>query len=137
MTAKMALKALNLGADFAIGADVCDPRRIRRCIERHGDHFIRRVFSKREAAYCQSRPDPYPSFAARFAAKEAVMKVLGTGMRAGFTNIEVVHAPGGAPSIALHGGARKIARQEGIERVAISLSHEKGFALAFAAARIR
>lgn len=137
MTAKMALKVPDLGADIAVGADVCDPRRIQRSIERHGDHFIRRVFTQSETVYCQSRPDPYTSFAARFAAKEAVMKVLGTGMRAGFTNIEIVHGPGGSPEVALHGAAKKIARRAGIERVAISLSHEKGFALAFAAARTR
>ncbi|MBI4828871.1 MAG: holo-ACP synthase [Nitrospinae bacterium] len=133
----MALKVPDLGADISVGADVCDPRRIQRSIERHGDHFIRRVFTKREAAYCQSRPDPYPSYAARFAAKEAVMKVLGTGMRAGFTNIEITHDKKGAPRVTLRGTARRIAKEAGIDNVAISLSHEKGFALAFAAARIR
>jgi len=137
MKKRPALKIPSLGPDVAVGADVCDPARLQRGIERHGEQFIRRVFTQKEAAYCASRPDPYPSYAARFAGKEAVMKVLGTGMRAGFTNIEIIHDADGAPVVTLHGHAREIATQAGIDRVAISLSHEKGFALAFAAARIR
>ncbi|CAI8043040.1 Holo-[acyl-carrier-protein] synthase [Geodia barretti] len=105
------------------GVDLIEIERVAGVLERHGERFLRRVFTPGEIAYCRGRA---PNLAARFAAKEAVMKSLGTGFRGvGWRDVEVVRAPSGAPSPRLHGRAL---------RIAISLSHSRGFAVAFAVA---
>ena len=114
------------------GVDIIEIDRIAAVLARYGDRFLRRVFTPAEIAYCRRRA---PNLAARFAAKEAVMKSLGTGFRGvGWRDVEVIRAPSGAPGVRLHGRARRRAQRLGITEIAISLSHSRDYALAFAAA---
>jgi len=115
------------GRVVAVGVDLVDVRRVREALARHSDRFTNRVLTEHERAYCLSRPDPAPHVAARFAAKEAVIKCLGGGC--GFGDIEVVRALTGFPSITLSG--RALARANHC-RVLISLSHLPDIAAAFA-----
>jgi holo-[acyl-carrier protein] synthase len=126
---------------IGIGTDVCDIIRIREAIRRQGDRFIRRVLTASEQAPAL-RPDPVRYLARRFAAKEAFVKALGTGIteRIGWTDIEVLNSPSGAPVIALTGGAmRQVMRlaqgREGI--VHVSLSGQAHFAMAAVAIEVR
>lgn len=111
----------------AVGVDLADVRRVREALARHGARFVRRILTESEAAYCLSRPDPAPHVAARFAAKEAVIKCLGGG--AALTEIEVERALSGAPSIRLSGRA---AEKAAGRRILVSLSHLPEIACAFA-----
>src|SRR4029453_15769512 len=101
-----------------IGVDVCEVDRIRRALEAsHGQRFRMRVFTDGEQAYCEGRRrGRFESYAARFAAKESVMKVLGTGWSRGvaWRDVEVVRAPGEPPGLRLHGQAAAIARRRGM-----------------------
>lgn len=92
---------------LGIGSDVCDIRRIERSLARYGDRFTHRIFTDGERAKCDGRATPAPSYARRFAAKEACSKALGTGMSAGvfWRDMEVVNLPGGRPTLRLSGGA--------------------------------
>ena len=117
---------------IATGVDLIEIDRIAATLQRYGERFLRRIFTPDEIAYCRGRA---PNLAARFAAKEAVMKSLGTGFRGvGWRDVEVVRAPSGAPSPRLHGRARRRAERLGVTEIGISLSHSRGFALAFAVA---
>jgi holo-[acyl-carrier protein] synthase len=113
------------------GLDATDIARIAEAIERYGDRFVRRVFTEGEIAYCRGKRDFAPSFAARFAAKEAAMKALGTGHSQGvfWTGIEVVrhHGP---PSLRFHGGAAKRLAQMGGTSSLLTLTHSKDLAIA-------
>jgi len=111
----------------AVGVDLADVDRIRAAFQRDPERFSRRVLTDAERTYCLSRPDPAPHIAARFAAKEAVIKCLGGGC--GFKDIEVVRALTGFPSIALSGRA---AKRAGDCKVLVSLSHLPNLATAFA-----
>ena len=119
-----------------IGTDFVAIARIRRLYDRSGERFLQRCFTPDEASYCQSRSDPATSLAGRFAAKEAIMKCLGTGWArgVGFRSIEVLRADSGAISVRLHGVALAVATQLGITTVHLSMSHDDGQALAFAVA---
>lgn len=116
------------------GTDATTISRIARAIERGGDRFAARVYTRDEWAYCESRgKGRFASLAARFAAKEAVAKALGTGISAGvsFADIEVTRGPGGVPCIQLSGGAQdRFGRIHGRE-ISISLTHEGDLAMAF------
>jgi len=114
------------------GIDVCDVKRIADSIARFGDHFLQRVFTEREIRYCQSKKNSTERFAARFAAKEAAMKALGTGWSRGvsWTAIEVGHALGGRPTLLLHGNTAKIAEQLGVKKISISVTHTESTAMA-------
>jgi len=117
------------------GVDLCRPERIKKAILRHGDRFLRRVFTSREIERCSSRPNPYQCYAARFAAKEAAMKVLGVGLfDIGFSSVEVVNEGMGKPFLRFSGRARLRADDLGIYMADISLSHEKDLAIAMAVA---
>ena len=111
----------------AVGVDLVDVGRVREALARFPERFVARVLSPSERAYCLSRPDPAPHIAARFAAKEAVVKCLGGGCA--LREIEVVRALSGSPGITLHG--RALARAGG-GRVLVSLSHLDTIAAAFA-----
>lgn len=111
----------------AVGVDLVDVGRVRDVLNRHPERFSRKVLSESEANYCFSRPDPAPHIAARFAAKEAVIKCLGGGCS--LNEIEVVRALSGFPSIRLSGRAAKRAAGR---TVLISLSHLEHLATAFA-----
>jgi holo-[acyl-carrier protein] synthase len=118
----------------AIGADLVDIDRIRRVIERQ-PRFAERVFTEDERAYCLRRRDPAERFAARFAAKEAVLKAIGTGLGgADFHDIEVVRLETGQPTLRITGRARAVADRLGIGGWLITLSHADHVAQAVVAA---
>lgn len=121
---------------FGIGIDVVEVARIGQAIQRRGEPFLAKVFTPGERKYCESGKVPALHYAARFAAKEAVSKALGTGIggRAGLLELEVVHDSSGAPRIALHGAAGDFAKQNGISDIQISLSHARDYAVANAIA---
>jgi len=111
------------------GVDIIEISRVRAVLERYNDRFQRRIFTAREIAYCKGRA---PNLAARFAAKEATMKALGTGVRGvGWKDIEVVRQPSGAPSIQLYGRAEARAKRLGVAEIDLSISHSKEYAVAF------
>jgi holo-[acyl-carrier protein] synthase len=109
----------------AIGTDITEVKRMKSALERLGERFERRIFTADESKYCRRRKNFAQSFAARFAAKEAVMKALGTGWRKGvrWVDIEVARRPGEAPTLILHGAAAGHARRLGIARFVVTLTH--------------
>lgn len=117
-----------------IGTDIVEILRIGQMIERHGEHFLTRVFTDDEIQYCQRRRESYQHFAGRWAAKEAVMKVLGTGFVRGISwrEIEVCAHTSGKPTVALYGGTREFARSRGVGDMLISISHCREYATATA-----
>lgn len=116
-----------------VGIDIVAIQRIRQAAAKSGGRFLTRVFTPGEREYCFARRDPYPSLAARFAAKEAVLKALGRGGWC-WRGVEVLADGAGAPVIRLSGGAAAAARARGVSRVLVSLAHEKEWAIAFAVA---
>ena len=115
-----------------VGVDTIEIDRIAATLERWGERFLHRIYTEGERAYCRGRA---PQLAARFAAKEAVMKALGTGrIGVGWREVEVYREPSGAPSILLHGRAEKRARLLGLDHFAVSLSHSRNQAIAFVVA---
>src|SRR5256885_10641279 len=113
-----------------LGIDIIRVDRIRKTLERFGARFSRRVLTPGEHRYVRDRPE---TLAGRWAAKEAVSKVLGLGVRGiGWTEIEIERLPTGAPSVRLHGRAARRAEQLGMERIAVSISHESEYAVAIA-----
>ena len=111
------------------GVDVIEISRVKAVAERYGDRFIRRIYTEGEAAYCRGRA---PQLATRFAAKEAVMKALGTGIRGvPWKDIEIARQPGRAPTVVLHRNALARAQRLGIDSLAVSLSHSSDYAVAF------
>ena len=119
-----------------LGLDLVEVERIRALLEKSGDRFKERVFTENEIAYCDSCADAAMHYAARFAAKEAVAKVLGTGFSSGVSwrDIEVLRGVSGAPSVLLHGGALGVARELGVARILLTLTHTKSAAAACAVA---
>jgi holo-[acyl-carrier protein] synthase len=122
---------------IGIGTDIIECLRIAQMIERHGELFINRVYTKHEIQYCQSRKLATQHFAGRWAAKEAILKALGTGWRRGISwrDIEVRNEPGGRPTVAMRGGARDVVEQLGITEMLISISHCRSHATAYALAQ--
>ena len=114
------------------GIDLVEIQRIHQSVERYGKRFLRRVYTAAEQAYCLRKKNASESLAARFAAKEAAAKALGTGMSHGVTwvEIEVVREPSGRPTIAFHGRAREIANRLGVQSTALSLTHTRDLAVA-------
>ena len=121
---------------LGLGVDIVETARIAASIERHGEPFLRRIFTDAEIAYCSRMADPAPCYAARFAAKEAVAKALATGIGAdlGWRDIEVRRRDTGAPFIVLAGTGAATAGRLGIREVRISLSHSEYYAVASAIA---
>jgi len=115
-----------------LGIDISEVNRIREAIERYGDHLLNRIFTASEIAYCKKHRDPYERYAARFAAKEAAMKALGTGWRRGvrWVDIEVARMPGGQPTIKFYGESEKIAASLGVKRVLLTITHSGNIAMA-------
>ena len=114
-----------------LGLDLCDGARMRRALSRH-PRMTWRIFTEGEAALCSSRRDPAPCFAARFAAKEAAMKALGTGWSRGigWRDIEVVRSPGRAPTLAFHRKALERFQALGASRSVVTITHEGEMAAA-------
>ena len=123
-------------AVVGIGVDTIEIARIERLVLRFGQTFLNRVFTAREQIYCEGKRGRSACYAARFAAKEAVLKALGTGLSGcRWTDVEVVVRPGGgSPSVVLSGGAAAVARERRVSGVLVSLSHDCGRAVAFAVA---
>lgn len=121
-----------MGEVVGIGVDLAVITRIRQMVERWDERFLRRVFTDEEIAYCQRRRDPAQHFAARFAAKEATLKALGTGLSMGvrWRELEVRRERGQAPTMELSGRSRALARAKGGERVLLSLTHDGDYAMA-------
>jgi holo-[acyl-carrier protein] synthase len=114
------------------GLDATEIARIASAIERYGERFVGRVFTDEEVAYCRRKRDAASSFAARFAAKEAAMKALGTGHSRGvfWRGIEVVRRPGGPPQLRFHGGAAARLAAMGATGSLLTLTHSRELALA-------
>jgi holo-[acyl-carrier protein] synthase len=114
------------------GIDLIEVPRIAHSIERYGERFLNRVFTLDEIAFCRRTARSAESFAARFAAKEAGAKALGTGINHGvaWKELEVRRVPGERPTLHLHGRARAIAGQLGVQRVSLSLTHTAELAMA-------
>ncbi len=117
---------------LGLGIDSAEVERIRRAGERHGQRFLQRVFTPAEMAYVERKANRWERYAARFAAKEAAMKAIGTGLRRGvrWRDFEVLNLPSGQPSLKLHGEAARIAAQLGVTRISLSLTHTSQSALA-------
>jgi holo-[acyl-carrier protein] synthase len=120
-----------MGQVLGIGIDVIEVDRVAASIERFGERFLARVFTPSEVAYCRKKPRPVENFAARFAAKEAMLKALGTGWnhQTSFREVEVIRAEGAAPTISLSPRIRKLL-PEGPVRVHLSISHTREYAVA-------
>jgi holo-[acyl-carrier protein] synthase len=114
------------------GIDIAEVPRIRNSIDRFGERFLERIYTRGEIRYCQSKANSVERYAARFAAKEAAMKALGTGWSRGvrWRDIEVSREPGGRPTLVFHGKAAEFAGRMGALHVALSLSHTAEHAIA-------
>ena len=121
---------------FGIGSDIVECLRIAQMIERHGELFICRVYTQHEIEYCRERKAATQHYAGRWAAKEAVLKAMGTGWIRGISwrDVEVRNERGGRPRIALGGGAREVCEKAGITELQISISHCRSHATAYALA---
>lgn len=117
----------------ALGLDLTEIERLATAEGRRGERFLARLFTPAERAYCERRAARrHVHYAGRFAVKEAVMKALGTGWTRGvrWLDIEVLRAPGGPPSLVLHGATAEIARARGIDRWHVTITHDAGIAAA-------
>lgn len=114
------------------GIDICEVPRIRAAFERFGDRFLRRVFTDAEIRYADRKANRFERYAARFAAKEAGMKAIGTGWRRGvrWRDFEVANLPSGKPTLLFHGKAREFADALAVTNVALSITHTKLQAMA-------
>src|SRR2546423_9838919 len=114
------------------GIDIADVHRVAEAMERFGNRFLHRVFTEGEMRYCDSKANRVERYAARFAAKEAAMKALGTGWNHGvrWRDCEVVRMPGGRPTMTFHGRAGEFAARLGVKNAALSLSHTAEQAIA-------
>lgn len=121
---------------LGIGTDIIECLRIAQMIERHGELFINRVYTPYEIRYCSSRKQATQHYAGRWAAKEAILKALGTGWRRGISwrDIEVRNDNLGKPVVGLRGGARDLVEQLGIREMLVSISHCRSHAMAHALA---
>ncbi|HEY2462122.1 MAG TPA: holo-ACP synthase [Candidatus Acidoferrum sp.] len=120
------------GVIVGLGVDIAEVERIKAAIERHGAVFVRRIYTGREAEYCEGFKNKFERYAGRFAAKEATMKALGTGWKRGvrWVDMEIIREPSGRPTISLSGEARKIADALGVKRISLSITHTSTQALA-------
>jgi len=120
----------------AHGIDLVDCPRIEEMIQRHGERFIKRVFTADEQAYAEANKNEVEKLAGRFAAKEAVLKLVGTGWRGkiAWTDIEIINNAAGQPEVTLGGEVRKIADKLGIKHISVSITHTANFAIASAVA---
>jgi holo-[acyl-carrier protein] synthase len=114
------------------GVDLAEVHRIRASVERFGERFVRRIFTTAEIAYVERKANRYERYAARFAAKEAGMKAIGTGWRRGVTwqDFEVANLPSGKPTLRFHGVAAQIADGLGVRHVSLSLTHTSELGMA-------
>jgi holo-[acyl-carrier protein] synthase len=123
---------------IAHGIDLVDFPRIEQMIERHGQRFVDRVFTAAEQAYARRHRNSVETYAGRFAAKEAILKLVGTGWRGkiAWTDIEVTNNGSGQPEVTLSGEVKEIADRRRIERISLSITHTANFAIASAVALV-
>lgn len=116
------------------GIDLVENERIRHIWEQHPERFLGRILTPVERAYCERMKNPVPHIAGRWAAKEAILKVIGTGWRGriAWTDIEITNDPAGQPRVALSGQTRTIAERLGISRILLSITHTERYAAASA-----
>jgi holo-[acyl-carrier protein] synthase len=121
---------------LGIGTDIIECLRIGKMIEQHGELFLRRVYTDREIRYCQGRKHAIEHFAGRWAAKEAILKAIGTGWTRGisWTDLEVRNNAGGQPQVLVRGGAKDAAIERGIGDILVTISHCRMYATAYALA---
>ena len=114
------------------GVDLAEVPRIQASIERYGEKFIRRIYTPAEIAYVERKANKFERYAARFAAKEAGMKAIGTGWRRGvrWQDFEVANLPSGKPTLRLHGVAAKFAEKLGVKNISLSITHTKELGMA-------
>jgi holo-[acyl-carrier protein] synthase len=115
-----------------IGVDIAETGRISRSLEQYGERFIKRICTPAEVAYCERFKNKAERYAARFAAKEAAFKALGTGWSKGirWLDVEVTHQPSGKPELVLTGRAQEVARELGVSRASLSISHADQYVVA-------
>lgn len=120
----------------AHGIDLVDCPRIEDMVKRHGKRFLNRVFTAAEQTYARANKDRIEKLAGRFAVKEAVLKLMGTGWRGkiAWTDIEIVNNPAGQPQVTLTGEVEKLAEKLGIKHISVSITHTANFAIASAVA---
>ncbi len=120
----------------AHGIDLVDCPRIEAMIERHGERFIQRIFTAAEQAYAKANKNEVEKLAGRFAAKEAILKLMGTGWRGkiAWTDIEIINNSLGQPEVTLDGEVKKIADKLGVKHISVSITHTANFAIASAVA---
>ena len=118
---------------MGVGTDLVHVPRLEQVLARHPG-FVARVYTPAEIAYCEQHREPGPRYAARFAAKEAVLKALGTGLARGmrWQDVEILAGPAREPRVVLHGAVAETARRQGVQAVQVSLSHAGEYALAYA-----
>ncbi len=121
---------------LGVGIDIVECLRIAQMIERHGELFITRVYTDAEIEYCTARKAATQHYAGRWAAKEAVLKAIGTGWRRGigWRDIEICNNRAGAPTVKLRGGAKDVMDRAGIQRMHVSISHCRSHAVAYVVA---
>lgn len=121
---------------LGIGTDIVECPRIGKMIQQHGEAFLRRVYSDREIRYCQARKHATEHFAGRWAAKEAILKALGTGWSRGiaWTDLEVRNDVNGRPEVLVRGVAKDFAQSRGIHEILVTISHCRTYATAYALA---
>jgi len=123
----------------AHGIDLVDCPRIEEMIKRHGERFIDRIFTAAEQAYAEANKDRIEKLAGRFAAKEAILKLMGTGWRGkiAWTDIEIINNSVGQPEVNLAGEVEKLADKLGIKHISVSITHTANFAIASAVALMK
>ncbi len=115
---------------YGIGIDIVKIERMRSVVKKWGQRFLKRVFTKNEISYCYDKKEPYLSLAVRFAAKEALVKALGSEVSLSLTDIEVMNTNSGKPLIKVSGKLRKIFSAKSIKKAHLSLSHEHDYGIA-------
>jgi len=120
----------------AHGIDLVDCPRIEEMVARHGERFVQRIFTAAEQAYAESNKNEVEKLAGRFAAKEAILKLMGTGWQGkiAWTDIEIINNSSGQPEVTLDGEVEKIADKLGIKHISVSITHTANFAIASAVA---
>jgi holo-[acyl-carrier protein] synthase len=115
---------------YGVGIDLVKIERMKEVVEKWGQRFLDRVFTKEEISYCYDKKDPYLSLAARFAAKEALVKAIGAAGPVSLTDIEVVNIDTGKPFIKINGKLKDFFKEKSIKRAHLSLSHEHEYGVA-------
>lgn len=121
---------------IGIGTDITECGRVARMLDKHGDHFIKRVYTDAEIAYCEERKQRVEHYTGRWCAKEAILKAIGTGWIRGIAwrDIEILNEPSGKPVVKVRGGVRDIIEEKEIGEIQITISHCKTHAVAYAIA---